>query len=231
MFPTITKITATIEKIIEYNLADFLETFLSSVSIEPPVIAAFTTIATKSDAVNVTVNVIGKYFMNLPIVPGHKAKGKKAIKVVAVDEITGQAISPIPILDAVTRSIPFFILANTLSTTTIPSSTNIPNPITKPKRTMVFKVNPKADRILNAINIDSGIAAPTNSEFRNPMVNINTIITSTIPKIMWLDNSSTWCSTRDDWSLVKSSSKLEGKYESFAFSSFSFTCSMAEIMF
>ena len=136
--------------------------------------------------------------MNLPIVPGHNKNGKNAIKVVAVDEITGQAISPIPTLEAVTLSIPFFMLANTLSTTTIPSSTNIPNPITNPKRTIVFSVKPKAERILNAINIESGIAAPTNKELRKPIVNINTIITNTIPKIMWFDNSLTWCSTLED---------------------------------
>ena len=231
IFPIRTKITAIIVNIMVYNFADFLDTFLSVVSIEPPVIAAFTTIATNKDAVKVTVNVIGKYFMNLPMVPGHSKNGRKAIKVVAVDDITGQAISPIPILEAETRSIPFCMLANTLSTTTIPSSTSIPNPITKPKSTMVFKVNPNADRILNAINIDKGIAAPTNKEFLNPMVNINTIITNTIPKMMWLDSSSTWCSTLDDWSFVNCNSRLEGKYDVFAFSSFSFTCSIAEIMF
>ena len=164
---------------------------MSSISIEPPVIAAFTTIATNNDAVKVTVKVIGKYFINFPIVPGHNANGKNAIKVVAVEAITGQAISPIPILEAVTLSIPFRILAKTLSTTTIPSSTSIPNPITSPKSTIVFKVKPNADKILNAINIDNGIAAPTNNEFRNPIVNINTIITSTIPKIIWLESSST----------------------------------------
>ncbi|MNE29938.1 hypothetical protein D3C80_1234350 [compost metagenome] len=206
-----TKITAIIVKIIEYVLADFLETFLSSISIEPPVIAALTTMATNKEADKVTVNVIGKYFMNLPIVPGQRAKGRNAIKVVAVEEITGQAISPIPILDASTRLSPFFILANTLSTTTIPSSTSIPSPITNPKSTMVFKVSPNADRILKAINMDRGIAAPTNKEFLSPIVNINTIITNTIPKIMWLGNSSTWCSTRDDWSFVNSIFKLDGK--------------------
>ena len=149
--------------------------------------------------------------MNLPIVPGQSANGKNAIRVVAVEEITGQAISPIPILEAETRSIPFFMLAKTLSTTTIPSSTSIPNPITNPNKTIVFNVNPNAERIVNAINIDNGIAAPTNKEFRNPMVNIKTIITSTIPKIMWLESSLTWCSTRDDWSLVSAIFKLEGK--------------------
>ena len=70
-------------------------------SIDPPVMAALMIIATKSDAVKVAVSVIGKYFMNLPIVPGHSANGRNAINVVAVDEITGQAISPIPSFDAV----------------------------------------------------------------------------------------------------------------------------------
>ena len=179
--------------------------------------AAFTTIATNNEAVSVTVKVIGKYFMNLPIVPGHKANGKNAINVVAVDDITGQSDFANSIFEAEILSIPFFILANTLSTTTIPSSTSIPNPITNPKSTIVFKVNPKADKIVNAINIESGIAAPTNNEFRNPMVNIKTIITNTIPKIIWLDNSSTWCSTREDWSFESSIVKFEGKYDSLFF--------------
>ena len=158
---------------------------------EPPVIAALITMATNKEAVRVTVKVIGKYFMNLPMVPGHKANGRKAINVVAVDEITGQAISPIPTFEASILGNPFFMLAKTLSTTTIPSSTSIPNPITNPNKTIVFNVNPKAESMAKAIIIDSGIAAPTNKEFRNPMVNINTIITRIIPKIMWFDNSST----------------------------------------
>src|SRR6187402_1543149 len=218
-------------KIIVYILADFLVTFLSSMSMEPPVMAALTTIATNKDADRVTVKVIGKYFMNLPIVPGHNANGRKAISVVSVEEITGQAISPIPILEASILGLPFFILAKTLSTTTIPSSTSIPSPITNPKRTMVLSVNPNAERILNAINIDNGMAAPTNKEFLSPIVNINTIITSTIPKIMWFDNSSTWCSTREDWSFVNSIFRLDGKYDACASLIFSLTCSIAEIMF
>ncbi len=99
-FPRMMKTIANVPKITEYNFNDFFDTFLSSISIEPPVIAALTIIATNNDELNVIVNVIGKYFMNLPIVPGHNANGKNAINVVAVEEITGQAISPIPILDA-----------------------------------------------------------------------------------------------------------------------------------
>ena len=56
--------------------------------------------------------------------------------------------------------------------------------MTKPKSTMVFRVKPNIDKIVKAIIIESGIAAPTNNEFRNPIVNIKTIITNTIPKIM-----------------------------------------------
>ena len=129
--------------------------------------------------------------MNLPTVPGHNANGIKAAKVVAVEEITGQAISPIPIFEASIRPIPFRMLAKTLSTTTIPSSTKRPNPITNPNNTIVFNVNPKADNIAKAISIESGIAAPTKSEFRNPIVNIKTIITNTIPKIIWFESSLT----------------------------------------
>src|SRR6218665_966376 len=95
-----TKMTARIVKMIENLFADFLVMVLSSISIEPPVMAALITIATNNEAVSVTVRVIGKYFMNLPIVPGQSRNGRNAISVVAVDEITGQAISPIPILEA-----------------------------------------------------------------------------------------------------------------------------------
>ena len=56
---------------------------------------------------------------------------------------------------------------------------------------MVFRVNPNIDKMAKAIIIDNGMAAPTNKELRNPIVNINTIITKMIPKIMWFDNSST----------------------------------------
>ena len=41
--------------------------------------------------------------MNLPIVPGHNPNGKKAAKVVAVDAMIGQAISPTPSIAACFR--------------------------------------------------------------------------------------------------------------------------------
>ena len=39
---------------------------------------------------------MGRYFINCPIIPGQKAKGKKAAKVVAVEAIIGMATSPTP---------------------------------------------------------------------------------------------------------------------------------------
>ena len=59
-FPKMTKIAPIIPKIIEYILAERLVTFLSSISIEPPVMAAFTIIATNNEAPKVTESVNGK---------------------------------------------------------------------------------------------------------------------------------------------------------------------------
>ena len=52
--------------------------------------------ATNKDELNVTIKVIGKNFINSPIIPGQNANGKKAANVVAVDAIIGQATSPTP---------------------------------------------------------------------------------------------------------------------------------------
>ena len=46
-------------------------------------------IATNNEDPKTTESVIGKYFINCPITPGHKPKGIKAATVVAVDIIIG----------------------------------------------------------------------------------------------------------------------------------------------
>ena len=79
-------------------------------------------------------------------------------------------------------------------------STNIPNPITRPNKTIVFIVYPNAERIINDINIDIGIAKPTNKAFLNPRKNIKTVTTSKIPKMMLFTNSLTWFNVILDWS-------------------------------
>ena len=42
-----------------------------------------------SDALNTAINVIGRYFMNSPDMPGHSANGTNAASVVQVDAIIG----------------------------------------------------------------------------------------------------------------------------------------------
>ena len=50
--------------------------------------------ATKSDELSTIISVIGKYFINSPMIPDQKANGKNAARVVAVEAIIGIAISP-----------------------------------------------------------------------------------------------------------------------------------------
>ena len=152
---------------------------------------ALITNATKSEAIKVTEIVIGKYFINSPRMPGHNNIGKNANTVVSVEVITGKAISPIPYLDARRRGRPFSMLAYTLSTTTIPSSTSIPRPMIIAKSTMVFSVTPAKYRMAKAINIESGMAVPTKRAFFIPMEKLSTPITRRIPMRMWFANSFT----------------------------------------
>jgi len=56
--------------------------------------------ATKSDEDKTIIKVMGKYFINSPMIPGQKAKGIKATKVVAVEAIIGHATSPTAYLAA-----------------------------------------------------------------------------------------------------------------------------------
>ena len=149
-------------------------------------------IATIKDEHNTTDKVTGKKIINFPILPGHKPRGINAATVVAVDIIIGNAISEIPFLVASILFIPSFSISlYTFSTTTIPLSTSIPSPRIRPNNIMVFKVLPMAPSIAMDINIDIGIAIPTNKAFLNPRKNKRTITTSTTPKIILLTKSIT----------------------------------------
>ena len=64
--------------------------------------AGLITKATNNEEPKTTINVIGRNFINSPIIPGQKANGIKAANVVAVEEIMGQATSPTPSLAACT---------------------------------------------------------------------------------------------------------------------------------
>ena len=105
----------------------------------------------------------------------------------------GKAISLTPFLAASNRVIPSFSMSRyTFSTTTIPLSTSIPKPITKANRTMVFIVYPNDWRIKKEINIDIGMANPTNKALRNPRKKVRTVTTKRTPNKMLLIRSVTW---------------------------------------
>ena len=52
------------------------------------------TSATNSEDVRTMISVIGRFFINSPVIPPQKARGRKAASVVAVEVIIGKAISP-----------------------------------------------------------------------------------------------------------------------------------------
>ena len=52
--------------------------------------------AMKRDEDKTMMRVIGRYFMNSPMMPGQIARGRNAASVVAVDAMMGQATSPTP---------------------------------------------------------------------------------------------------------------------------------------
>src|SRR4051794_9790583 len=54
--------------------------------------------ATINDAVNVKMSMVGKYIMNLPMMPGQNSNGKNGHNVVSVPARTGTNISPAAII-------------------------------------------------------------------------------------------------------------------------------------
>ena len=52
--------------------------------------------ATSSEAESVMMTVIGRYFMNSPMIPGQKIIGAKATTVVRVEEVTAAATCEAP---------------------------------------------------------------------------------------------------------------------------------------
>ena len=55
----------------------------------------------------------------------------------------------------------------------------------------MFSVTPIAFRMKKAINMESGIAIPTNAAFLNPKKNNSTPTTSMVPNMIEFSNSST----------------------------------------
>ncbi len=119
----------------------FFGIFLSSTFMNCDTKTELKKMATKREEPRTTDSVMGKYFINCPMSPGHKPSGIKAATVVAVEIIIGKAISPIPRLAASTRDMPSSSMRRyTFSTTTIPLSTSIPSPMMSPNKIIVFMV-------------------------------------------------------------------------------------------
>ena len=76
---------------------------------------------------------------------------------------------------------------------------------------MVLMVCPKNPRIIKDMNMDMGMAKPTNKALRKPKKNINTVMTSSTPKMMLLAKSLTKFLVALDWSFEMSTSMVVGK--------------------
>ena len=141
---------------------------------------------------SVIINVIGKPFINEPIIPGQNNKGKNGAKVVIVPASTGRNTSPAAFLAAVLiGTFPFAKILCVFSITTIASSTTIPNPSKKANNTIKFILMPNKLKTIKAINIESGTDKPTNIASVAPIKNINTMVTRINPIIMVLIKSAT----------------------------------------
>ena len=68
--------------------------------------AGLITKATNREEVSVMIRVMGRYFMNSPMIPGQAIIGKKAASVVTVDPITGHATSDAAFMAASTFGTP-----------------------------------------------------------------------------------------------------------------------------
>ena len=66
----------------------------------------------------------------------------------------------------------------------MPLSTSMPSASTKENNTMVLNVTPNEFRIKKLMNMDNGMATPTNSALRSPKKNKSTPTTSNTPKMM-----------------------------------------------
>ena len=97
------------------------------------------------------------------------------------------------------------------STTTMPLSTSIPKAKTRENKTITLNVMPKALKTMNDMNIESGMATPTNNALRRPRKKSKTPTTSNTPKMMEFCNSSTWVRVWSDWSFVMLTLRLEGR--------------------
>ena len=149
------------------------------------------TSATKSEATRVTITVMGRYFMNSPMMPGQKTRGPKAQIVVSVEAITGAVTWLVPCSAASVRLMPMPRCRKMFSTTTIALSTSMPSARISEKSTTMFSVMPIARSTMKLSSIEKGIAEPTKSEFVQPRKRKSTATTRIRPLRMLFSSSRT----------------------------------------
>ena len=154
--------------------------------------------ATTSDAASVNMSMVGKYTINLPMMPGQNRSGKNGAKVVIVPANTGMKTSPAAILAAkLTLNLPFpsTKIRCVFSITTMASSTIIPKPNSRAKSTIKLRVTwvptikSAPGKNTNATNMLSGTDSATKNAFTTPIKNMRTISTRINPIIIEFTSS------------------------------------------
>ena len=128
--------------------------------------------------------------MNLPIIPGQKAKGINGANVVMVPLNTGKNTSPAAFLAAtLISSFPLSKIRWVFSITTMASSTTIPKANKNANNTIIFILKPMVGINIKAINMDKGTESATNKAFVTPIKNIRINVTKIKPIMIVLIKS------------------------------------------
>ena len=149
--------------------------------------------ATNNEAAKVNINIVGKYTMNLPMMPGQNSNGKKGASVVSVPANTGTNTSPAAIRADTVEDIfplPSINIRCVFSITTMASSTIIPSPKSKANSTMKFRVTcvptikSAPGKNTNATNILNGTDKATKKALVTPIKNMRIINTKMKPMMI-----------------------------------------------
>ena len=142
--------------------------------------------------------MVGRYTINLPMIPGQNRSGKNGASVVTVPASTGIKTSPAAIFAALLTlnfPLPSTNMRCVFSITTMASSTIIPKPNSRANSTIKLRVTcvptikSAPGKNTNATNILSGTESATKNAFTTPIKNIRTISTSMNPIIMEFTSS------------------------------------------
>jgi hypothetical protein len=137
------------------------------------------------------MTVMGRYFMNWPMMPGMKMMGKKATTVVMVEEMIGPATSLEPSIAACCRDLPMEAWRKMFSTMTMPLSTSMPRARIRLNSTIMFRVTPSSCSTKKDRSMEKGMARDTKKELRRPRKSRVTPRTSRKPENMLFSRSLT----------------------------------------